>query len=148
DGIVTISESGHIRSFNRAAERLFGYRAAEVIGQNVNILMPEPYHQEHDGYLRNYAQSGIPKIIGIGREVMARHRDRTVFPIDLAVSEVQLGPQRLFTGIIHDLSERVALEKEILEISDAEKRRIGQDLHDGLGQSLTGIGFKTKALEM
>jgi two-component system, LuxR family, sensor kinase FixL len=147
DGIVTINESGQIRSFNRAAERLFGYRAGEVIGRNVSTLMPEPYKGEHDAYMRNYLQTGIPRIIGTGREVVARRKDGTVFPMDLSVSEVLIGEQRLFTGIIHDLTERTTLEKEILEISDAEKRRIGQDLHDGLGQSLTGIGFKTKALE-
>jgi signal transduction histidine kinase len=109
--------------------------------------MPEPYRHEHDTYVRNYLQTGIQRIIGIGREVVALRKDGTIFPMDLSVSEVQLGNQRLFTGIIHDLTERTTLEKQILEISDAEKRRIGQDLHDGLGQSLTGIGFKTKALE-
>jgi signal transduction histidine kinase len=97
--------------------------------------------------LQNYLRTGVAKIIGIGREVVARRKDGTVFPVDLAVSEVRLGEQRLFTGMIRDLTERRMLEKEILEISDREKRRLGQDLHDGLGQLLTGIGFKSKALE-
>jgi two-component system, LuxR family, sensor kinase FixL len=147
DGIITIDHRGIIKSFNRASERLFGYRAGEVIGKNVNMLMPEPYRGEHDGYLRNYLQTGIAKIIGIGREVVAQRKDGGTFPIDLSVSEVQLGDPLLFSGIIHDLSERRMLEKEILEISEKEKRRMGQDLHDGLGQLLTGIGFKSKFLE-
>jgi len=147
DGIITIDRRGIMKSFNRAAERLFGYQAREVIGQNVSMLMPEPYQSEHDGYMQNYLRTGIPKIIGIGREVVARRKDGGTFPIDLSVSEVQLGEQRLFSGIIHDLSRRRALEKDILEISDKEKRRMGQDLHDGLGQLLTGIGFKSKSLE-
>src|SRR5205814_9358901 len=88
-----------------------------------------------------------PKIIGIGREVVGQRKDGTVFPVDLAVSEVRLGPRRLFTGLVRDLSERRRLEQEILDISDREKRRIGQDLHDSLGQLLTGIGFKSKSLE-
>ncbi|CAN5342860.1 N/A [soil metagenome] len=147
DGIITIDHRGMIKSFNRAAEQLFGYRASEVLGKNVSILMPEPYQSEHDGYLRTYMQTGIAKIIGIGREVVAQRKDGGTFPIDLSVSEVQLDNQRLFSGIIHDLSEHRRLEKEILEISDKEKRRMGQDLHDGLGQLLTGIGFKSKSLE-
>jgi PAS domain S-box-containing protein len=147
DGIITISETGIIRSFNRAAERLFGYRATEVIGKPVNMLMPEPYRGEHDSYMRAYVQTGVARIIGIGREVVAQRKDGTMFPIDLGVSEVQLRNERIFTGMVRDLTERAALEKKILEISDDEKRRIGQDLHDGLGQTLTGIGFKTTALE-
>lgn len=147
DGIVTIDPAGRIMSFNLAAERLFGYRSAEVIGRNVSILMPDPYHSEHDDYLKDYLHTGLPKIIGIGRDVVARRNDGTVFPVYLAVSEVRIGELRMFTGIIRDLTERTTLEKEILEISDREKRRLGQDLHDGLGQLLTGIGFKSKSLE-
>jgi two-component system, LuxR family, sensor kinase FixL len=147
DGIITIDQRGVIKSFNLAAERLFGFRAGEVIGKNVNLLMPEPYRGEHDRYMQNYLRTGVAKIIGIGREVVAQRKDGGTFPIDLSVSEVQLGDQRLFSGIIHDLTRRRMLEKEILEISDREKRRMGQDLHDGLGQLLTGMGFKSKSLE-
>jgi two-component system, LuxR family, sensor kinase FixL len=147
DAIITIDATGGIESFNKAAERLFGYRPSEVIGKNVRLLMPEPYHGQHDGYLRNYLQTGQARIIGIGREVVALRKDGTSFPADLAVSEVRLGQRRLFTGIVRDISERKRLEQEILEISDREKRRIGQDLHDSLGQLLTGIGFKSKSLE-
>ncbi|HEY7091321.1 MAG TPA: PAS domain S-box protein, partial [Tepidisphaeraceae bacterium] len=146
DAIITISESGLIESFNKAAERLFGYEPQQVIGKNVSLLMPEPYHSQHDAYMSSYLKTGRARIIGIGREVVARRKDGTVFPADLAVSEVHLGDRRLFTGIIRDISERKRLEQEILEISDREKRRIGQDLHDSLGQLLTGIGFRSKSL--
>jgi signal transduction histidine kinase len=111
------------------------------------MLMPEPYRASHDQYLHNYLGTGIAKIIGIGREVVAQRKDGTTFPADLAVSEVDLGRTRLFTGIIRDLSEQKRLEREVLEISDRERRRIGQDLHDSLGQLLTGIGFKSKSLQ-
>jgi two-component system, LuxR family, sensor kinase FixL len=146
DAIITIDTTGVVELFNKSAERLFGYAPADVIGKNVSILMPDPYRSLHDGYLRNYLLTGEAKIISIGREVIARRKDGTTFPADLAVSEVQLRDRRIFTGIVRDISERKRLEREILEISDREKRRIGQDLHDSLGQLLTGIGFKSKSL--
>jgi PAS domain S-box-containing protein len=113
DGIITIDEGGSIASFNPAAERLFGYTAGEVIGQNVRMLMPLPYREEHDGYLVRYLQTGERRIIGIGREVRARRRDGTTFPIALAVSEMHLDGRRMFTGIIHDLTVRVRMEEAL-----------------------------------
>src|SRR5205085_10876439 len=131
----------------RAAQKMFGYTPAEVVGKNVTVLMPQPYKSEHDGYLNNYHKTGRKKIIGIGREVAAVKKDGTIFPIDLAVSEVRVGNDVTYTGIIRDITERKQLEKEILEISEREQRRIGQDLHDGLCQQLTGIAFLMQALQ-
>jgi PAS domain S-box-containing protein len=147
DAIVTIDARGIVESFNPAAERLFGYPAPEVLGRNVSMLMPSPDAERHDSYLANYLRTGRAKIIGIGREVVGLRKDGTTFPLDLAVSEVKVGRGRSFTGILRDLTERKRLEKEILEIAEREQRRIGQDLHDGLGQQLTGIAFLTKTLQ-
>jgi PAS domain S-box-containing protein len=141
DGIITIDAEGTIESFNKAAEDIFGYDAAAVLGHNVKMLMPPPYREEHDAYLRSYHETGRRHIIGIGREVQGRRKDGSTFPMDLAVSEVDLGDRTLFTGVVRDISERRRLEKEILNASEQERRRIGQDLHDGLGQMLTGIGL-------
>jgi two-component system, LuxR family, sensor kinase FixL len=146
DGVITIDEYGRIISFNTAAERIFGYVADEVVGQNVRLLMPEPYQEEHDGYIRSYRETGRRQIIGIGREVTGKRKDGSTFPMDLAVSEVSLAGRRLFTGIVRDISVRRQLEQEILRITDLERRRIGQDLHDGLGQMLTGIGLISRNL--
>src|SRR5256885_1924884 len=88
DAIVLIDAHGRIEAFNPAAERLFGYSEAEVIGQNVNILMPAPYREEHDGYMSRYVLTGQKKIIGIGREVIGLHRDGSVFPVHLSVGEM------------------------------------------------------------
>lgn len=146
EGIITIDERGIIESVNAAAERIFGYKAGEIIGRNVSVLMPPPHRESHDGYLANYVRTGHAKIIGIGREVVGRRKDGTVFPMDLSVSEVQLADRRMFTGFIRDITERKHLEKEILEISDREQRRIGQDLHDGLCQQLAGIELMSQVL--
>jgi len=147
EGIITIDERGIIESFNLAAERIFGYKAKEVIGRNVSLLMPSPHREQHDTYLGNYLRTGHAKIIGIGREIVARRKNGTVFPMDLSVSEVRLADRRLFTGFIRDITERKRLEKEILDISEREQRRIGQDLHDGLCQHLAGIELMSQVLE-
>ena len=121
DGIITIDEHGTIESFNQAAKRIFGYSDAEVIGRNVKVLMPEPYHSEHDGYLENYIKTGEKKIIGIGREVMSRRKDGTTFPTELAVSEIVIDGVRHFVGVTRDITERKLAEQALIETRELER---------------------------
>ncbi len=113
DGIITIDQRGIIQSFNPAATRLFGYDAREVVGQNVKILMPEPYHSEHDGYLHHYAETREARIIGSGREVTGKRRDGSTFPMELAVNEIDKGSGKGYVGIVHDITERKRAEAEL-----------------------------------
>jgi two-component system sensor kinase FixL len=115
DAIIVIDSRGRVEAFNRAAERLFGYRESEILGRNVSALMPSPYREEHDGYLSRYLHTGHAKIIGIGREVTGRKADGTLFPLHLSVGEMLLGGERKFTGILHDLSSRVRMEEQLRE---------------------------------
>jgi PAS domain S-box-containing protein len=143
EGIVNIDERGRILFVNPAAERIFGYGAGELIGRDVSVLMPQPWRSRHRKYVEQYLRTGTGKIIGaVGREVVGLHKDGGRFPLELAVSEVRLaGKGRIFTGILHDLTERRRLEREVLDATVAEQRRIGQDLHDGLCQQLAGVAF-------
>ena len=122
DGIITISAEGSVRMFNPAAERLFGYSAAEVTGRNINMLMPEPYRSEHDGYMRRYLDTGERRIIGSGREVQGRRKDGTTFPMYISVAEVHWRELRLFVGIVHDLSERKRGEDQLRKEKDRAQR--------------------------
>ncbi|MGE5608431.1 MAG: PAS domain S-box protein [Bacillota bacterium] len=114
DGIIAIDERGLIEWLNPAALRIFGYTAEEVIGKSVGILMPEPYRSQHDTHMANYLRTGQKKIIGIGREVEARRKDGSIFPAELAVSEVQLGNRRMFTGIVRDVTRRKETERALI----------------------------------
>jgi len=140
DGIITISDRGTIESFNPAARRIFGYTDAEVIGQNVKMLMPEPYHSEHDGYLEHHVTTGEKKVIGIGREVSGRRKDGSTFPLELAVSAVDVGGTRHFVGITRDISERKQAEAEIRRMAHYDhltglpNRAL---FHDRLARTLT-----------
>jgi PAS domain S-box-containing protein len=146
DGIITIDERGIVTAFNPAASRMFGYTSAEVVGQNVSMLMSEPDRSRHDGYVNAYLTTGAKRIIGIGREVVGLRKNGTTFPLDLAVSEFQLGGHRMFAGVLHDASNRRRLEREILEASANEQRRIGQELHDGICQQILGASFGMEVL--
>jgi PAS domain S-box-containing protein len=139
DAIITIDQRGIIQSVNPAAERMFGYAAAEMLGQNVKMLMPAPYHEEHDRYLADYLKTGVRKIIGIGREAIARRDDGSMFPVDLAVSEIP--HLKLFTAMIRDVTLRKELEREVVEVASLQQRRIGHDLHDTVGQELTALNL-------
>ncbi|MDP2432596.1 MAG: CHASE domain-containing protein [Pseudomonadota bacterium] len=120
--IITMDQRGTVRSFNPAAERDFGYLAEEVIGRNVNMLMPEPYHSAHDGYLSRYLASGDPHIIGIGREVVARRKDGSQFPMDLAVGESRVEGEILFVGMIVDITLRKQAEQSLRESKEQAER--------------------------
>lgn len=111
DGILTIDERGIVDSVNPATTRLFGYSAEEILGQNVSMLMPAPYAHEHDGYLADYHRTGKAKIIGIGREVEGKRKDGSVFPLELAVSQMIVGNKKMFTGIVRDITERKHIER-------------------------------------
>jgi PAS domain S-box-containing protein len=115
DGIIMIDAHGRFEAFNHAAERLFGYTIDEVLGRNVDMLMPSPYHEEHDTYLSRYLATGRAKIIGVGREVQGRRKDGATFPLHLSVGEITIQGERKFTGILHDLTSRVQLEGQVRE---------------------------------
>ncbi len=116
DALIVIDDRGHIQSFSQAAERLFGYRAAEVLDHNVSILMPSPYREEHDRYLKRYLTTGERRIIGIGRVVVGRRKDGTTFPMELSVGTVNLPGENLFTGFVRDLTERQDRERRLHEL--------------------------------
>lgn len=139
DGIITISKKGIVESFNRSAERIFGYRASEVIGKNVNMLMPSPYAEHHDEYLQHYINTGERRIIGIGREVLARKKDGTVFPIELAVGEFTENGQPFFTGFTRDITDRKRMEQD-------SRERLDQLAHvarqNSLGSMTSGLAHE------
>ena len=136
DGVILIDSAGRILVFNPACERLFGYSVDEVIGHNVKLLMPSPYHEEHDSYLENYRDSGERKIIGIGREVVGQRRDGSTFPMDLSVGETLKDGEPVFVGIVHDLSERKRAEEQLIQAQKMES--VGQ-LSGGIAHDFNNL---------
>ncbi len=145
EAIVVIGGDGVITDYNIAAENLFGYSASETIGKNVSLLMPSPYREKHDTFIRNYKRTGISKIMRQRRELPGRRKDGSIIPLEITVAEID--HRNLFCGMIRDLSEHKLLEKEIADICTLEQERIGQDIHDGLGQQLTGLSMMATSLK-
>lgn len=130
DAIITISEVGIVESVNPAMQKLFGYTAQEVIGNNISMLMPMPDRANHDQYLANYLATGVKKIIGVGREVVGLRKDGSTFPLHLAVSEIQLDGERLFTGICRDISD--------------QKKLVQNERLAAIGQMMAGLAHESR----
>ena len=146
DAIITIDEALRIEGCNPATERIFGYPPHALIGHPIAMLMPSPYREEFKAAMARFQQPGKPLPAAMTRELIARRSDGTTLPIDLTVSQFRHGKGSLFTAIIRDVSERRAFEEKLLSIAEEEQRRIGQDLHDDIGQELTGLALKAETL--
>ena len=141
DAIVTIDELGKVLHVNRAFGKLFGFASAEVVGQNISMLMPEPDRSAHDGYLHRYKQTGKAAIIGIGRQVLGQRKDGTLIPVDLAVSEVKIGERTLFAGIMRDMTERHQTEADL---RSAQQKLIQGERLAAIGQMVTGLAHESR----
>lgn len=130
DGILTIDRNGIVERMNPAAAELFGYKVSEVSGNNIKMLMPEPYHSEHNGYLHRYNSTKVPHIIGIGREVTGRKKNGDLFPFRLAVSEVLLNDRIIYTGVIHDLSEVKEAEQQIIGLNKSLEKKVSERTYE------------------
>ncbi len=149
DAVVMIDYRGTISAFNRSAERLFGYTADEVVGQNVSVLMPAPWRAEHDGYLERYARTGIPHIIGVGREVEGQRKDGSRFPAFLSVGRVADSDPPRFVGFVRDVTtERLALASIQAERDHAESRRREEEEARRLQERLTHVSRMATMGEM
>ena len=129
DGIITIDDTGTVLSYNPSAERIFGYEANEVVGRNINMLMPEPHRSAHDSYLRRYAETGEARIVGIGRQVRGRRKNGEEFPLDLAVTEMRQGDMITFIGVVRDITDRKRVEDALVE-SEQRFRDLAESASD------------------
>jgi PAS domain S-box-containing protein len=142
DGIITIDKHGMIQSVNLAVKTIFGYHPNELLGHNIKCLMPEPFHSEHDGYLNNYQETGVAKIIGMGREVEGRRKNGDVFPMDLTVSHTRHRGADLFVGLIRDISERKQMDQmkaEFVSTVSHELRTPLTSINGALGLIMGGV---------
>jgi PAS domain S-box-containing protein len=150
DGIVTIDETGLIELFNPTAEQIFGYSAKEVIGKNIRMLMPQPYQNEHDGYLRRYKETGKAKVMGAKKEVWGLRKDGSVFPIELAINEFYIGGRRAYTGVVQDITEKKQAQWSLEKLT-RQNELILKSVGDGIfGMNLEGkiTFFNPSALRM
>ncbi|MEM9917975.1 MAG: PAS domain-containing sensor histidine kinase [Bacteroidota bacterium] len=138
DGIITINQVGIIETINPAGAELFGYEPGEVIGENIKILMPSPYQEEHDGYIRHYRDTGEKRIIGIGREVVGLKKNGAVFPFRLSVSEVRLTDRVIYTGIVHDISKEKAAEEQLRQLNKGLEERV-ETRTEELGEAINKL---------
>jgi two-component system sensor kinase FixL len=147
DAMVVIDENGIILSFSAAAEKMFGYAEKEVLGENVSMLMPSPDRERHDGYLKNYRDTGVRRIIGIGRVTTGRRRDGNTFPMELSVGEAWIDERRIFTGFVHDITQRQAAEGRLQDLQSelahvgrvSEMGTLASSLAHELNQPLTAV---------
>jgi PAS domain S-box-containing protein len=122
DGLITIDPQGKVKSVNPSAEKAFGYSEAEILEKNINMLMPEPFKSEHDGYLQKYLETGKSKIIGIGREVVGQRKDGSVFPAELGISVMNANGKTVYIGTLRDITDRKEAESEILKSKEEADR--------------------------
>lgn len=146
EAIFLIDTHGIIQFINPAAEALFGYTSRELLGENIKRLMPSPHREKHDSYIADYLKTGIKHIIGTGRQLIGQRKDGSQFPMYLSIGEISLTHTHLFAGLIMDLSTQQKLQREVLAIPAREQQRIGEELHDGLGQQLTGLSMLAQSL--